>query len=269
MSTETGVAVVPKAQLDVAKLLNSNVLAVIGNSALIGFEKASQIAVATGELMRLLDSAYMKPIMNLQGSRLGFKTDKDDKGGYREEEVKKCLIEAVLTGVQPFGNQFNIIAGNMYVTKEGFGYLLKNTKGLTYRIIPALPRIKDDKTGAAVSVTIKWTLNGVDYEQVIDLPIKMNQYMTSDAVIGKATRKARAWLFNTINDCEIADGDAVDQTAEVISSKIERKDDKDQAVKNTMGNITKEAKGENAGSMHYKMPENPKDDPKSMSEPAD
>jgi hypothetical protein len=122
--------------------------------------------------------------------------------------------------VQPFGNQFNIIAGNCYITKEGFGYLLKNYGGLSYKIIPTLPRINGDKSSAAIVMKIEWTLNGVKQTEDLDIPVKMNAYMGTDAVIGKATRKARAWLFNTINDSEIADGDVTDTDAKIISSTL-------------------------------------------------
>jgi len=125
----------------IATKLNSSVSAVLSANQVLGFEKAFLIASAVQELKLELTAEYMKPIMGLQGNRLGFKTDKDNAGGYTEAIVKNCLIEAVLTGVQPFGNQFNIIAGNMYITKEGFGYVLSNVKGLSYDIIPQLPRI--------------------------------------------------------------------------------------------------------------------------------
>lgn len=240
--TTTAVAIPDNFKV-LAEKLNSNVFAVIGQSdALIGFEKAFQIATATDELKKLLTNDYMKPIMALQGNKLGFKTDKDDKGGYPIDVVKNCLIEAVLTGVQPFGNQFNIIAGNMYVTKEGFGYLLKNTKGLSYKIIPGLPRINQEKSGAAVNVVIKYTYNGFANEESIEIPVRMNAYMTVDAILGKATRKARAWLFNTIHDSEVADGDVVDMNVEIVQNKVEKKEAKDNAVKNTMAGIADEAK---------------------------
>src|SRR6187551_1080575 len=144
---------------DIVKKLNESVGSVIQSDGLIGFEKAFLIARATGELKKLLTPEYMKPIMELQGNKLGFKTDKDSSGGYPEAVVKNCLIEAVLIGLQPYGNQFNIIAGNMYPTKEGFGYLLINFNGLSYEIIPSLPRIGSDKTSAAIVMKIKWSLN--------------------------------------------------------------------------------------------------------------
>jgi hypothetical protein len=203
---------------ELAKELNHSVFSVLDAEGLKGFEKAYLIANAAGELKRLLTPEYMKPIMDLQGNRLGFKTDKDNANGYDMATVKNCLIEAVLTGVQPFGNQFNIIAGNCYITKEGFGYLLSKYPGLSYEIIPMLPRINTEKTSAAVVMKIKWSLGGGSKEREIDIPVKMNSFMGTDAAIGKATRKARAWLFNTITGSEIGDGDATD--ADVISTTI-------------------------------------------------
>lgn len=244
--TTTALAIPDKFKA-LAEKLNDNVFAVIGQeNALQGFHKAFLIAEATQQLKDLLTPEYMKPIMALQSNKLGFKTDKDDKGGYPIEVVKNCLIEAVLTGVQPFGNQFNIISGNMYVTKEGFGHLLKNTKGLSYKIIPGLPRINNERSGAAVSVTVKYTYGGASNEESLDIPIKMNAYMGVDAILGKTTRKARAWLFNTIHDSEVADGDVVDLSVEIVQNKVDKKEAKESAVNATMSAIAQEAKSSDA-----------------------
>lgn len=198
--------------------MNESVFSVIKEDGLVMFEKAYQIAKAAGALKKMLTEEYMQPIMELQGNRLGFKTDNDTKGGYKLDVVKNCLIEAVLTGVQPFGNQFNIIAGNCYITKEGFGHLLKNMSGLSYDITPQLPRINADKTGAAIVMDIEWNYQGIQRKKSLDIPVKMNSFMGTDAVIGKATRKARAWLFNTITGSEVADGDV--QDAVIVDTKM-------------------------------------------------
>lgn len=196
----------------VAKRLNGSVAKVIGDNNIQGFEKAYLIAQATIELREALTPEYMKPIMALQGSKLGFKSDK----AYPENVVKDCVIEAVLTGVQPCGNHFNIIAGNCYITKEGFGYLLGKLEGIDYKIIPELPRIQGQS--AAVKMQINWTANGKSNSETIDFAIKVNQYSGADAVIGKATRKARAWLFNSLTGAEIGDGDVNDVTAKTIDT---------------------------------------------------
>lgn len=212
--------VVPSKQLEIAKKLNERIGLVIGNEALQGFEKAYHIANAISDLKTILTPEYMKPIMALQGNKLGFKTDKDGAVGYPEEVVKNCLIEAVLTGFEPWGNQFNIIAGNMYGTKEGFGAVLNKTKGLKWDITPGLPRINAAKDGAAVQMKITWTY-GAELEQVkeIDFAVKMNSFAGVDAAIGKATRKARAWLFNKINGTEVGEGDVQDIDHKVMPSK--------------------------------------------------
>jgi hypothetical protein len=205
-------------QMDIAKRLNESVGSVLSNESLLGFEKAYRIASAVQEIKELLTPEYMKPIMALQGNRLGFKTDKDKEGGYKEDVVKNCLIEAVLMGVQPFGNQFNIIAGNTYITKEGFGFLLSKISGLNYTITPSLPRIKDNS--AAIVMNTEWIISGVKQTKQIDIPVKVNNFMGTDAVIGKATRKARHWLYNTITGSEIPEGDIQDIDAVILKSTV-------------------------------------------------
>lgn len=196
-------------QNEVAKQLDFAVLQVIGQDNIIGFQKAFQVAEATRVLKEVLNEEYMKPIMLLQGSRLGFKTDKDTSGGYHATIVKQCLIEAVLTGVQPSMNQFNIIAGNMYVTKEGFGYLLSKLQGLSYEIVPLIPKVEGQQ--AIIVMKISWSINGGKTEvRENEFAIKVNNFMGADAIIGKATRKARAWLYNTITGVEVSDGDSSD-----------------------------------------------------------
>ena len=204
--------------VQIAEKLNNSVASVLGNGALIGFEKAYAVANAINELKSLLSPEYMKPIMELQGNKLGFKTDKDRDGGYSETVVKNCLIEAVLFGLQPCGNQFNIIAGNMYATKEGVGYLLSKIEGLSYDIIAELPRIKD--VSGAVVMKITWTLQGVTQTKQLDLPIKINSGMGVDAVIGKATRKARKWLYDTITGSEVPEGDVIDVDGVVVRTRV-------------------------------------------------
>ncbi len=208
--------------LEIGKKMNDCVLSVIGKENLLGFERAYLMADAMEKLKTMLTPEYMKPIMLLQGTRLGFKTDKDknkdgSKGqGYSEDEVKHCLIEAVLNGFEVTGNQFNIIAGNTYGTKEGYGALLSKIKGLSYSIIPNLPRIKEQS--GAVVMKIEWTIDGVTQMKEIDFGIKVNSFMGTDAVIGKATRKARYWLYCTITGTEIGEGEVEDAKATVMST---------------------------------------------------
>jgi len=208
-------------QITIGQKLNSVVSNVLSQKEIEGFQKAYVVSQGIEELRKLLTPEYMKPIMAMQGTKLGFKTDKV----YDEKQVKECLIEAVFMGLQPYGNEFNIIGGNCYATKEGLGALLKKMKWLQYEIIPQLPRINSDKTSAAIIMKIVWSIDGSQQQtRDIEIPVKMNQYMGTDAVIGKATRKARAWLYGKLNDCEIAEGDVMDADFKIVDQKPNSKD---------------------------------------------
>lgn len=210
---------ITESQSLVSQELNNQVLAVLSNKV-EGFEKAFVMASAIQVLKERLTPEFMKPIMALQGSNLGFKTDKDKGGqGYPETEVKACLIDAVLLGLQPTGNEFNIIAGNMYPTRQGFGSLLKKVNGLKYSIAYSNPIFTQDKSSATCTATIKWELNGEKNEQSVEFAIKSNAYATADAILGKAERKARRWLFNTVEGTDIPDGDVTDIPHTEVSSK--------------------------------------------------
>ena len=168
------------------------------------FEKTFAIADVVQRLQGLLTTQVLKPIMDLQGKKLGFKVDKP----YPENIVRDCLIEATINGVYPVGNQFNIIAGNFYITKEGFAHKLKNISGLSYQLSCGIP--KTQPAGAVVDVDIEYTFNGENKKKVLPLAIRVNSGMGSDAIIGKATRKASAWLYNTITGQNLQDGDTDD-----------------------------------------------------------
>jgi len=202
---------------DIAGKLNGIVNSVIANHEIQLFEKAFLTASAIQELKQALTPEFMAPIMALQGSKLGFKTDRDKDGGYPETVVKNCIIEAVLQGFQVVGNQFNIIAGNTYGTKEGYGYLLSQLPGLWYEITPTIPRVKDQS--AAIVMAIHWKYNGSAGQKDLDIPVKINSMMGPDAIIGKATRKARHWLYCSLTGSEMPEGDVTDIDFKTVSSK--------------------------------------------------
>ena len=74
------------------------------------FARAFQMAAGIRMLKAAITKEMMADLMDLQGSPLGFRTDKDKDGGYPEAVVKECAIEAALRGAYWVGNEFNIIA---------------------------------------------------------------------------------------------------------------------------------------------------------------
>ena len=207
---------------ELALKLDSEVSLVLSQKNLDGFQMAFSVAKGIQKLNSMITDEHMKEIMPLQNTSLGFKTDKTD-GGYPMPVVKRCMIEAVLWGVQPWGNQFNIIASNMYITKEGFTFLLKKIPGLWHEIIAGVPKIAE-KT-AEVEMTINWSMNGGEKQtRKLLFTVKVNAYMGSDAVIGKAQRKSKCWLFNTLNDVEISDADVEEIAHERVAIEEEKYD---------------------------------------------
>jgi hypothetical protein len=172
------------------------------------FRKMAMVAGAIQGLRALLIPKVMEPIMALQGTSIGFRTDKDTKGGYDVDTVKDCLIEATLNGVFPVGNEFNIIAGKCYITKEGFGHKLRDISGLSYTLTPGIPVMKNG--GAIITINVEWTYNGKPKVKDLELAIRVNSGMGTDAIIGKAIRKARAWLFTAVTGQEVGEGDVSD-----------------------------------------------------------
>ncbi len=175
-----------------------------------GFRKTFLTAECVSQLLSALTEEVMRPIMDLQGSSIGFKTDKDNpkdgsKPGYPIHVVKEALIDAVMNGLLPCGNQFNIIGGRMYVTKEGFTYILGQA-GVKYDIFPVIlkcPRVDE----AIVACDISWSYGDSNGKKRMEIPVRINKMMGTDAILGKADRKSKAWLWNHLMHTKLSDGD--------------------------------------------------------------
>lgn len=190
------------------------------------FKRAAMVAGAIAELRSILTPKVMEPFMNLQNTSIGFKTD--NQAGYPVDVVRDCLIEATLKGVYPVGNEFNIIAKQCYITKEGYFHKLRDLPNFSWVETPAIPRNVGD-TGAVIKVKLEWTLNKQKFEKELELAIRVNRGMGTDAIIGKALRKARAWLYTTVTGQEVGDGDVegeiTDVTPEITKSPFEENPD--------------------------------------------
>lgn len=222
--------------LSISKVIDGEISTVLASNV-NGFQKAFVMSSAIDVIREQLSDEYMKPIMALQGSSLGFKTDLDTikekvgtkwvtkKGeGYPLEIVRDCLIEAVFLGLEVTGNQFNIIGGNMYPTREGFGALLDKMKGLKKNFSYKNISQPSGQKVANVIVQIDWQFEGESAQkQTIDFPIKSNEYTSYDALIGKAERKAKRWLYNTIKGTDISDGDVNDIPHVDVTNKEDEK----------------------------------------------
>lgn len=189
------------------------------------FSEGLKMANGIALLRNALDDKLMSAIMTLQGTSLGFKTDKDKDGGYPVNIVRDAVIEALMRGVHLIGNEFNILAGKCYITKEGFGVLLSKIPGLRYFMTPGIPKLVQG--GAEATIKVEWVIDGQSHSETLTFAIRVNAGMgaSADAINGKCERKARAWLYNRITGFELVDGDIendtlISDTPNVASSRF-------------------------------------------------
>ena len=187
-------------------------------------EKTFILATGMCKLKELLTDEIMQPILYLQNTALGFKTDK--KEGYPKEVVRDVTAEALLRGLRMVGNEVNIIASNFYAAKDGCKRLVIEWPGLTefdHRM--SFPR--DEGGKAYVDFLATWKLNGT--EQYLEkkgataLSIRRNAGMIDDAILGKAERKMYAAILSKLSNFTMPEGDlGDDEHGTVIPAKVQR-----------------------------------------------
>lgn len=172
------------------------------------FRRIFMTSAIVYHLNQLLTPKMMESVMWLQNNPLGFMTDQ--KGaGYSVDIVRMCLIDAAFEGVSPVGNEFNILSGRCYITKNGMKKKLSHVNGLRFHATPGLPKLVGEK-GAVAAVHLDWTYAGEHQEQSLEFAIRVNAGMGADAIVGKAKRKAYAWLYEEVTGNQVADGDVMD-----------------------------------------------------------
>jgi hypothetical protein len=218
---------------DLARLMEADVVTkrvapqVLGMMGVL--ERGLIMSDAIMHLHRLLDDATMGRVMALMNTPLGFKTDKAPPKfqAYDVHTVRKCVVQALLMGLNIVGNEFNIIAESTYCTREGFTRLLREYPGLTDLSID--PDVPDVRAGQAI-VTVKasWKLNGVPASMEARIPVRVNAGMGDDAILGKTYRKVMCRIYNRITGSELSDGEVGDpdlgKAAPTPEPKSEAKD---------------------------------------------
>lgn len=186
------------------------------------FARAVGMARAVDRLSNMLNEDAMSLLMPLMNTRLGFRCDKPNWKNtqpYTPAEVKACMIEALIRGAFLTGNEFNIIAGNCYFTKEYFWRKINEHPDVVeFSPVPGLPRYigsvggeAEDKLGAVVPYKVTYRMKGENTSRVLEreIPIRVNKTMGADAIIGKADRKMWATVWNAISGWRepLPDGD--------------------------------------------------------------
>lgn len=192
------------------------------------FSAAIAMAQHMSDLLELIDDEILETCMNLMNTSLGFKTDRDPARqrpgkppveAYGREVVKRCVCEAVLMGVQLVKNQFNIISANTYITREGFGYMLKKLTDLkNLEVILGVPKpVPGNASEVTVNCKARWIYKGneggigwKEGDPACNIVIRVDQYTSPDAINGKAERKFRKRIYEQVTGQNVPDGDATD-----------------------------------------------------------
>jgi hypothetical protein len=179
--------------------------------------KEISVAIAMREMRQLLTPEVMAPIMELMNTDLGFRTDKDPKTQpdkniqpYGMEVVRDVVIEAKMRGFHLVGNEFNIIAGRFYGAQNGFRRNVKQFKGLTkLKTNFDVPRLVGDK-GAIIKCSASWELNGQPDDMNCEIAIRVNSFMGTDAIVGKAERKLYKRIYERVSGVNVPDAEPDD-----------------------------------------------------------
>jgi len=191
------------AQLD--QIATDNQLATVEDGG--PFSGMLRCARGIKALEEALDDETMKElVMPLQGSILGFRTDKDKDGGYPLTAVRRVVITAALNGFRVTNNEFNIIAGNFYGAKNGLRRKVAEHPGLSgLRMQPSVPRMKDG--GALVDYQAEWQISGRADHIKRTFAVKVNKYQGSDAILGKAERKMYHAIMTHLTGSSLPEGE--------------------------------------------------------------
>ena len=156
-------------------------------------------------------SVVERYFMPLQGTPLGFVTDKDKDGGYGWEVVRDVVVEGLMRGFRPIGNEINIIAGRFYGAKAGFERIVREFPGVhDFQFVLGVPTLVGNG-GALVEFDATWIYHGERQEMTgraagegtIDtrISVRVNGGMGPDAILGKATRKLCARVYQRLTGC--------------------------------------------------------------------
>ena len=159
-------------------------------------ERTFVLAGGVAKIKSLLTDQVMRDyIVPLAGKSLGFKVD---KANYSVAELREVTIEAILYGAFPVGNEFNVLFGASYLTKNFFKRKVEEFPGIgNLKVIPEPPT--RTQSGAQVKVHCEWTLEKKSFSEDWTFPCRSNANDSADIVQGKGLKKAYERIYRIIS----------------------------------------------------------------------
>lgn len=174
----------------------------------------------------LTDEVMSRVFMPLMNTKVGFRTDRDgkpDKQGrvkplYDVPTVRDAIIDAAIIGLLPTGNQFNIISGTMYPTKEGYTVLLKKI-GAKY-VIDVQQDRSQNPAFAEFPCKITYSYNGEKNSLTINATVRRDQYSSNDQLRGKAERRAKKALYEYLTGTDYGEADETSSRTNAVIDTV-------------------------------------------------
>lgn len=162
----------------------------------------------------LLKSAMLRILRALEGSPIGFRTD---KRRYSDATLVDACTEAILRGLPLLGNHFNILVERFYCTKEGFGYLVSKLAKFSMSFEVDKISTSHREAGGHVKVKVsgiyaRRTLNGetADKEKLTttyNVRMTKKNPVAEENAEGKARRKWLRDVYAILTGIELGEAD--------------------------------------------------------------
>ena len=183
------------------------------------------LAKARLALRSLMSPDIMAALGALAGSKSGFLIDRPEK--YTQEMLKDLLVDAMLAGLSPIGNEINLIGGNVYATKEAYERMLRDIR-CSYSVqIGNATVIQGDASAryfdAAASYQWRGESGRIEFRKTEEIDtriaVKFNATDGPDTLRGKAESKLLRRLFKHLTGHAVASLADIDDTieAQVVS----------------------------------------------------
>lgn len=169
-------------------------------------------AIVVSKLREFLtDEIIEKVFRPLMNTRVGFMTDRrpttknPHPQQYSNAIIRDAIIDGLMIGLLPTGNQINIIAEKMYPTKEGYTALLRK---LSVKNLVSTGADTNRIQGyAEIPCKVDYMYNGEKNSFTLTATVRKDEYSSPDQLRGKAERRAKKALYEYITGCDFGDAD--------------------------------------------------------------
>lgn len=166
-------------------------------SGLTGMSMTFAKITVVEKIEKVLDTDFMAKVMNLKGKEYGFKTDERSGENYPESKVKPAIVQAMMFGAEITGNEFNILGGNCYLTKNFCKNWLRKNK-IWYKIPCQLSQKAENGT-FFIRVFAEWLdFENCKHKETLDIPVAKHASTSEATMKGCAERDAMAYIIEEL-----------------------------------------------------------------------